>query len=136
MSSVRQAVILVLSLTSAGKRPSLTPVHHVDLDTGNTTSTCCKRINPVNGDCCVEGDCVIVCFLFLLNTMSLYGAQDRHALQLHEQDMQVQESGFACGLKDTFAFGELVRKIALRESRRFSEQAMNSVDYGLLAFKY
>ena len=34
MSSTRHAVVLGPSLTGLGKRPSLTPAHHVDFETG------------------------------------------------------------------------------------------------------
>jgi hypothetical protein len=39
MSSTRHAVVLGPSFTGLGKRPSLTPCHHVDLATGTIAGT-------------------------------------------------------------------------------------------------
>lgn len=59
MSSTRQAVVRSDSLTPAGKRPDLTPSHHVDFETGNIAGIGGfvlglpmiweSRMNPVSG---------------------------------------------------------------------------------------
>jgi len=49
MSSTRQAVVRVESFTGCGKRPSLTPAHHVDLPTGITFIISATLTKPVAG---------------------------------------------------------------------------------------
>ena len=49
MSSTRHAVMRSPNFMDCGKRPDLTPAHHVDLLTGITESTAGKRIKPVDG---------------------------------------------------------------------------------------
>jgi len=49
MSSARQAVMPGPSFIEDGKRPDLTPFHHVVLLTGMNVSTCCRRKKPVSG---------------------------------------------------------------------------------------
>ena len=58
MSSTRQAVVLGPSLTGLGKRPSLTPTHHVDFETGigpRGARIDERRKKPVSGSKFVSG---------------------------------------------------------------------------------
>src|SRR5215510_7547804 len=49
MSSALHAVVRGPSFTLEGKRPSRTPFHQVDFDTGKTARTWGRRTNPVAG---------------------------------------------------------------------------------------
>ena len=49
MSLARQAVILSDNLTPAGYRPSFTPAHQCERDTGKTANTVGRRTRPVAG---------------------------------------------------------------------------------------
>ena len=46
ISSTRQAVVRLPSFTAAGKRPSRTPAHHVDLPIGKTDVLASERNSP------------------------------------------------------------------------------------------
>ncbi len=56
MSSTRQTVVRGPNLSGFGKRPSLTPCHHVDFDTGIGPAgarIADNRTKPVWGECLV-----------------------------------------------------------------------------------
>lgn len=78
MSSARQTVVLGLSLTGSGKRPSLTPCHQVDLATGMTAGTggfasgspmiCFRRTKPYSGK-----DILVMCVSLIAESIHASG---------------------------------------------------------------